>query len=307
MLNFVLTVADHGRRTDSFLRNLLPAASSAYLHQLIKSEAVTVNGAPTLQEALLRLSDTVSVKETSRIRALLSAGKSDADILYEDDQIVVFNKPAGLPVHRSAEHGAHNMAAIGTAALAIRGVEVKLYPVNRLDKDTSGVVIMAKSSSKAGAFGRLFQEGLVRKSYLAVVGGRMENAGVIDIPLDGKESRSEFRTLFAGRGLTVLAVTPVTGRQHQIRRHLADSGHPVMGDRRYGGKPAQGLKGHALHSCRISFLHPFTNSEARIFAPLQEPFTGYLSRIAGDGFIPILDALVSECCGGIEDPVGIRS
>jgi RluA family pseudouridine synthase len=303
MLNYTLTVADHGRRTDSFLRNLLPAASSAYLHQLIKSGAVTVNGDPASQEAMLRLSDTVSIKETSRIRSLLSGAKTAADILYEDDRIVVFNKPAGLPVHSSVEHGAHNMAELGAATLAIRGIQVKLYPVNRLDKNTSGVVIMAKSSSNAGLFGKLFQEGLVRKSYLAVVRGRVEKTGVIDIPLDGKESRSEFRTLYSGKGVTVLAVTPVTGRQHQIRRHLAECGHPVMGDRRYGGKPAHGITGHALHSCRTSFLHPIDNSEVRLFAPLQEPFALYLSRVVGDGFQVFLHELVSECSNGT--PLGL--
>jgi 23S rRNA pseudouridine955/2504/2580 synthase len=293
MLSYPVSIADHGRRMDSYLRNLLPAASSAYLHQLIKGDAVVVNGFPAAPGTLLRVSDTVGLKETGRIRGLLADARRCADILYEDDYLVAFNKPAGLPVHHSAEHGGHNLVEHGQQALAVRGVQVKLYPVNRLDKDTSGIAVMAKSSAKAGAFGKLFQEGLVEKRYLTVVAGRMAGSGIIDIALDDKESRSEFRSLFAGKGVTILSVTPITGRSHQIRRHMAALGHPVMGDKRYGGKPAGGMKGHALHSYRLAFRHPFTGTELWVFAPPPETFAAYLSRILGTEVATLLDSLIA--------------
>jgi 23S rRNA pseudouridine955/2504/2580 synthase len=292
MLSFSITIADHGRRMDSFLRNLLPAAPSSYLHQLLKRESVTVNGSPAASGLLLRISDTVALKESSRTRSFLTGEKDRLDILYEDDRIVVFNKRPGLPVHRSAEHGGHNLANRGMEALARRDIVLKLYPVNRLDRETSGGVMMAKSSAQAGIFGRLFQEGLVEKRYLAIVSGRMEASGAIDIPLDEKESRSEYRTLFSGKGVTVLSVTPLTGRSHQIRRHLAAIGRPVVGDRRYGGKKLSGIEGHALHSCRLSFPDPDTGRELRIFAPLPETLSGYLGRILGPEMVPFLDSLI---------------
>jgi 23S rRNA pseudouridine955/2504/2580 synthase len=292
MLSFSIPIADHGRRMDGFLRNLLPTAPASYLHQLLKKESVSVNGAPASAELLLRLSDTVALKESARTRSFLAGEKDGLDFLYEDDRIVVFNKRAGLAVHRSAEHGGRNLVQGGMEALARRGVLVKLYPVNRLDRGTSGCVVMAKSSAQAGVFGRLFQEGHVDKRYLAVVSGRMEASGVIDLPLDEKESRSEYRTLFSGKGVSVVSVTPLTGRSHQIRRHLAAIGRPVVGDRRYGGKKLSGFEGHALHSCRIAFPDPDTGRELRVFAPLTVPFSGYLGRILGPELVPILDSCI---------------
>lgn len=292
MLSLSISIADHGRRMDGFLRNLLPTAPASYLHQLLKRESVTVNGAPASPELLVRLSDTVALKESGRTRSFLAGERDGLDFLYEDDRIVVFNKRTGLVVHRSAEHGGRNLVELGMEALARRDVAVKLYAVNRLDRGTSGCVVTAKSSAQAGVFGRLFQEGMVEKRYLAVVSGRMEESGAIDLPLDEKESRSEYRTLFTGKGVSVVCVTPLTGRSHQIRRHLAAVGRPVVGDRRYGGKKLPGFEGHALHSCRISFPYPETGRDLRLFAPLPEPFSGYLGRILGPEMVPFLDSLI---------------
>ncbi|MGA7826615.1 MAG: RluA family pseudouridine synthase [Geobacteraceae bacterium] len=293
MKQYSATIADHGRRMDSFLRAILPAASLSYLRQLLKGESVTLNGAPAGPDSLLRLSDLIALKETSRIKALLVPRSNGPDILYEDDEIAIFNKPAGLSVHRSAEHGIHNLVDTGSAFFARRGIQLKLYPVNRLDRETSGLVVMAKSSAKAGAFGKLFQEGLVKKSYLTVVSGKTAESGSIDLPLDEKESRSEFRTLSTRKGVSILSVTPITGRSHQIRRHLSAIGHPVMGDRRYGGKRTRDLDGHALHSYRLAFPHPVSGVGVSVFAPLPTEFADYLSRILDGDIIPLLDSLVA--------------
>lgn len=293
MLSYPISITDHGRRLDSFLRNLLPAASVSYLNQLIKGGAVAVNALPADPERTLRLSDTVSLKETGRISGLLAGAGERADTLFEDDCLVAFNKPGGLPVHRSAEHGGRNLAELGEAVLRARGTQVKLYPVNRLDKDTSGIAVMAKSSAKAGELGKLFQEGMVEKRYLAVVTGRTDDSGMVDIPLDDKQSVSGYRALFTGRGVSVLSVTPFTGRTHQIRRHMAAIGHPVKGDRRYGGKPVAGMQGHALHSYGLSFMHPFTGRRLRLFAPLPAAFATYLGRILGGEAATLLDALMN--------------
>jgi RluA family pseudouridine synthase len=293
MIFYSATIADHGRRMDSFLRAILPAASLSYIRQLLKGGSVTLNDAPATPDTLLRLADTVSLKETSRIKTLLVPRSNGPDILYEDDEIAVFNKPAGLSVHRSAEHGSHNLVDAGIAFLGRRGIQVKLYPVNRLDRETSGLVVMAKSSAKAGAFGKLFQEGLVEKRYLTVVSGKTEDSGVVDLPLDEKESRSEFRTLCSRKGVSILSVTPVTGRSHQIRRHLSAIGHPVMGDRRYGGKKIRDLDGHALHSYRLAFPHPLSGAGVSIYSPLPEEFAGYLSRILDGEIVPLLDSLIA--------------
>lgn len=291
MLSFSINITDHGRRTDSFLRNLLPAAPPSYLHQLLKREAVTVNGAPVSPERPLRLSDIVDIKESARTKSFLNDDRDGPDFLYEDERIIIFNKRPGLSVHHSAEHGVVNLVEQGMAAIARRGIAVKLYPVNRLDRGTSGCVIMAMSSAHAGQYGRLFQDGLVEKRYLAVVSGRVAKTGVIDLPLDDKESRSEYRTLFSGGGVSILSVTPFTGRSHQIRRHLAAIGSPVMGDLRYGGKRLPGCEGHALHSCVIAFPDPGSGAILKIMAPLQEALAACLGRILGPDMPAFLDSL----------------
>jgi 23S rRNA pseudouridine955/2504/2580 synthase len=293
MIQYSATIADHGRRMDSFLRAILPSASLSYLRQLLKGGSVTLNGAPVGPDTLLRFSDTVDLKESSRIKALLVPRANGPDILYEDDDIAIFNKPAGLSVHRSAEHGIHNMVDTGIAFFGRRGIQLKLYPVNRLDRETSGLVVMAKSSAKAGAFGKLFQDGLVAKRYLTVVSGKTAESGIIDLPLDEKESRSEYRTLITRKGVSVLSVTPITGRSHQIRRHLSSIGHPVVGDLRYGGKRNRDLAGHALHSYRLSFPHPVGGAPLSVFAPLPQEFADYLTRILDGEILPLLDSLLA--------------
>jgi len=293
MITYSATIADHGRRMDSFLRAILPAASVSYLRQILKGGSVLLNDAPANPDQLLRFSDTIALKETSRIRSLLVPRTNGPDILYEDDEVAIFNKPAGLSVHRSAEHGIRNLVDTGIAFFGRRGIELKLYPVNRLDRETSGLVLLAKSSAKAGAFGKLFQEGLVEKRYLTVVSGKTAESGVIDLPLDDKESRSEFRTLCTRKGVSILTVTPITGRSHQIRRHLSSIGHPVMGDLRYGGKRNRELGSHALHSYRLAFPHPVGGAPLSIFAPPPQEFAGYLSRILDGEIVPLLDALLA--------------
>lgn len=291
MIHYSAAISDHGRRMDSFLRAILPAASLSYIRQLLKGGSVTLNDAPATPDSLLRFSDRIDLKETSRIKALLVPRSKGPDILYEDDEIAIFNKPAGLSVHRSAEHGSHNLVDVGIAFFGRRGILLKLYPVNRLDRETSGLVVMAKSSTKAGDFGKLFQEGLVEKRYLTVVSGKTADSGVIDLPLDEKESCSEYRTLCTRKGVSILSVTPVTGRSHQIRRHLSSIGHPVMGDLRYGGKRIRDLDGHALHSYRLAFPHPVSGAGVSIFSPVPEEFAGYLSRILDGDIVPLLDSL----------------
>lgn len=293
MITYSVTIADHGRRMDSFLRAILPVASVSYLRQILKGGSVLLNDEAAAPDQLLRFSDTIALKETSRIRSLLGPRTNGPEILYEDDDVAIFNKPAGLSVHRSAEHGIRNLVDTGIACFARRGIELKLYPVNRLDRETSGLVLLAKSSAKAGAFGKLFQEGLVEKRYLTVVSGKTAESGVIDLPLDEKESRSDFRTLWTRKGVSILSVTPITGRSHQIRRHLSSIGHPVMGDLRYGGKRNRELGSHALHSYRLSFPHPVGGAPLSIFAPLPQEFAGYLSRILDGEIVPLLDSLLA--------------
>ncbi len=290
MITRTVTASDHCRRLESFLQNQLPTAPLSYLKQLVKSGHVALNGAPSAPDAILLLDDTVTIKESARTRALLNAARPRLDILFEDQWIIVFNKSPGLAVHRTAEAEDCNLVELGARLLASRGIEGKLRPVNRLDRGTSGVIIMAKSPTAAGMFGRMVKEEGLGKLYLAVVSGRLPEEGTITLPLEGKESETRYRLLLQGED-AFAAVYPLTGRMHQIRQHFKLVGHPVLGDRRYGGRALPGAAGHCLHSFRTRLTHPATGQELELYAPLPGHLLELLAPMAGETFIPLLKSL----------------
>ncbi|MDD2581661.1 MAG: RluA family pseudouridine synthase [Desulfuromonadaceae bacterium] len=268
MLSFEITHEDHCRRLESYLRTLMPASPFGYARKLIKSGAATLNSAPSTPNTLLSLHDTVTLKESATTIAQLSATRPPLDILYEDGLILIANKPPGLPMHRTAEFES-NLVDTGQAYMTQRDTPCKLYPVNRLDRGTSGAVILAKSSSSAAIYGRQVKETGLDKLYLALVWGIPESSGVINETLDGKESETRYRTLLAGNNCSLLAVTPISGRMHQIRRHLASIGRPVVADKRYGGGDLPELSGFALHSFRTA-LSLAESSNLTVCAPIPD-------------------------------------
>ena len=298
MLSFLIDDNDHCRRVDSLLHNLLPGAPLAYLRKLLTSGHVRVNGAPPDAAEQLCHGDRVTIKESARLTALLAESRSGLDIVFEDRWIIIFNKPGGMPMHRAAEVDDRNLVDVGTALLRRRGEEGKLRPVNRLDRGTSGAVILAKSPTAAGMFGRFVKEEGLDKLYLAVVAGKLSGVGNIDKPLNGKEAATRYRVLCSGNGLTVVALAPITGRMHQIRQHLTLIGHPVMGDIRYKGYPLPaGFPGFALHSFRTAFTHPATGSYETVCAPIPSPILDLMftcNREASAELLPRLSPLALD-------------
>jgi 23S rRNA pseudouridine955/2504/2580 synthase len=293
MLRYLITPIDHGRGIESFLQNLMPMAPLSYLHKIVKAGSVTRNETGCPPETILRTSDVITIKETAKTRTFLDISAHAPDILFEDESIIIFNKPSGLPVHRTAEQGEENLVARGMEFLASRdGRACKLYPVNRLDKGTSGTVLVAKSSSLAGIYGKLYQEGTVDKLYLVLVSGRMPDEGRIDLELDGKEAVTFFRTLYRGDRLSLLSVRPLTGRTHQIRRHLAEAKHPLIGDKRYGGKNLENFNNDALHAFMLSFRDPLSGLDRVIHAPLSAGFLSNIEALAGDSAHCLLSSLI---------------
>lgn len=269
MLTYEISHHDHCRRLESFLRTLMPRSPFGYARKLIKSSAAKLNGATATPDTLIRLYDTVTLKESGATLGYLMPDRPALDILYEDGQIAVINKAAGLPMHRTAECE-DNLVDFGQTYMTQRETSCKLYPVNRLDRGTSGTVILAKSSSSAGIYGRQVKETGLDKLYLALVYGTPVESGVISIPLDEKDSETHYRILMSGNNCSLLAVTPISGRMHQIRRHLAAIGHPIVADKRYGGGEIPEYPGFALHSfCTVlvrESVGPLT-----LCAPLPAP------------------------------------
>lgn len=278
MLTYQIAAQDNLRRVDSFLRNLLPSAQFSYLKKLIASGHLKINGSAVEPGQILRFADQVTIKESSKTAALLARLTPEMDILFEDSWIICLNKPAGLAVHRTEDPDEITLVDLAEALLKKRDGVGRLRPVNRLDKGTSGAIILAKSAVAAGMFGKMVQEEGLGKLYLAMVEGKLQKQGTIDAPLDGKESQTSYLRLFQGGGVALLAVYPLTGRMHQIRQHFRMIGHPILGDKRYGGRGLSGFTGHALHSFRTTLVHPATGEELDIPAPLPEQLLRLATR-----------------------------
>lgn len=253
MLSYKITHQDHCRRLESYLRTLMPKSPFGYARKLIKSGAVKLNGTLATADSLLMLNDAITLKESGATTGYISSTRPELDILYEDGQIVVANKPSGLPMHRTAECE-DNLVEVGQEYMTSRETPCKLYPVNRLDRGTSGTVIMAKSSSSAAIYGRQVKETGLDKLYIALVHGTPDSRGIVAEPLDEKESETRYRILLRGEDCSLLAVTPISGRTHQIRRHLSMIGHPIVADKRYGGRELPDFPGFALHSLRTVLI-----------------------------------------------------
>lgn len=291
MLSFTATLTDHCRQVESFLHNLMPGATRGYMQKLLKSNHILLNGEPASQVTLISHNDKITIKESSRSAALLGTSRPDVDILYEDDMVAVVNKNPGRAVHNNAEDSEMDLVTFCEDYMIKRGTPCKLRPVNRLDRGTSGAVILAKSPTSAGILGRFIREKGLGKVYIAVVEGKIAEEGEIDIPLEGKESLTAYRRIFQGEHDAITAVYPVSGRMHQIRKHFSSCGHPVLGDRRYGGMLVKGLGGHALHAFAVTFPHPTTEQEMTVYAPLPETLLELIRQIAGDSTPLILSIL----------------
>jgi tRNA pseudouridine65 synthase len=215
------------------------------------------------------------------------------ELLHADDRIAAFAKPSGLLVHRG--WGDDALVAVD---LARRALGARVYPVHRLDRATSGVLLVALDRASAAALGRMFEAGAIRKTYVALVRGVPPEAFVVDHPVPkGEEGPrvpavTEIRRLEVSaplvdeRRFSLVEATPRSGRLHQIRRHLKHAAHPIVGDVNYGKgdinrffREAFALHRLALHAATLAFEHPFTGAPIAIDAPLPEDLRGPLARM----------------------------
>jgi 23S rRNA pseudouridine1911/1915/1917 synthase len=325
VVRLVVTPAEAGRRVDQVLAARGDLGSRARVQLMLRAGRVRVNGVARKPSYVLRPGDTVTAAVEPAAPApdvMPVAAEKPLDILYEDGDVLVVNKPAGVVVHPAPGHRRDTLvngllhhlggrAANGggpdpgewTGPLASRpGI------VHRLDKDTSGALVVAKSLAAHEHLARQFRERTVTKEYLAVVRGRMPaRDGLIDRPI-GRHPRERQRmsvrsrrgrsalTRYAVRAdygiASVVRLLPTTGRTHQLRVHLAAAGHPIVGDRLYGrsrsrdravpGGPADALAHfarQALHASRLEFSHPRSGERVRVRAPLPADLRDLLALL----------------------------
>lgn len=249
---------------------------------------VTVRAEVQPGQVLAVLRQPESGKE-SRVEAQMGA----LDIIYEDADLLVINKPAGMPVHPSPGHDGGTLANFVMGYYQSRGLSLLFHPVNRLDRGTSGLLCVAKTQMAAQRLGVALQRREIRRTYRAVVAGGpgMPAKCTVDLPIgrkpgvgiarevraDGERAVTHFRVLQRREHAILLELQLETGRTHQIRVHCSYLGHPVLGDFMYGTE-YDWLDGQALHACRLAFAHPITGAELCFEAPEPWYFSALLEK-----------------------------
>lgn len=306
---FEITTHEVGSRLDAYLASQVEGWSRARLQRLIESEDVLVNGKPAKPSYKLRENDEIEVELTAPESTSFAPESIPIEIVYEDETLVVVNKPAGLVVHPAA--GIHsgtlaNALAYHFQRLPGSGAGVRPGIVHRLDRDTSGLLVVAKTEAALEHLSDQFRDRTVFKSYVALVHGRVNSdSGRIDQPLardrsnrtrmavvrGGRSALSLYRVRQRFNRFTVLDVEIKTGRTHQIRVHLAWLKHPVVGDETYGGgrdntiqdaklrAHIRNLGRNFLHAEKLAFTHPQTNERVEFSSPLPTELAQLLTEI----------------------------
>ena len=283
-----------GTRLDQALARLLPGHSRSRLAKLIESGHVRVDGEPAAGRLKLKSGEAVDVELVPRAaEGAFRAEAIDLPIVHEDDDILVIDKPAGLVVHP----GSGNWAGTMLNALLHHAPVLERLPragiVHRLDKDTSGLLVVAKNEPAQLDLVRQLQARTVKRTYLALVRGHVAADGTVDAPIgrhpaqrtrmavvsSGKPAVTHYRVREKLPEHTLLVCELETGRTHQIRVHLASIGHPIEGDPTYAGRRAGKLARQALHAWKLAFRHPGSGESVRFESKLPADFRDLLKSL----------------------------
>jgi 23S rRNA pseudouridine1911/1915/1917 synthase len=302
ILTITVTGEHAGLRLDRFVAAMLPAISRTRAQALIAAGAVAVNGRAARASQQVAAGDVVAIANDATAPppttdALPAPERLPVTIVYEDDYLLVVDKPAGMVVHPAPGHAGGTLVhALLAHAGALAGDDVQRPGiVHRLDKDTSGLLIVARDEAAMIALGRQMRERAITKIYLALLEGTLDPPrGAIEAPI-GRDPRQRqrmavtsqggraARTLFAAErfiaGRTLARLTLVTGRTHQIRVHCAAIGHPVVGDLTYGRAQPPMPPRMFLHATHLSFAHPITGAPIACDSPLPPDLAGFLAAL----------------------------
>jgi 23S rRNA pseudouridine1911/1915/1917 synthase len=286
------------QRLDRFLALALPTFSRARLQALIREGFVRLNGKPPRPRDLVRTGDTVELREPGIEKIEAQPEQISLEILFEDDDLLVLNKPAGIVMHPGAGHPQHTLVnALLAHCRNLSGIGGKERPgiVHRLDKETSGCVVVAKNDATHRDLSSQFAARTMTKIYLALVAGTLRKpSGVIDKAIarhpvhrqrmsiarrQGRSAKTEYRVLRSGNEISLVECILHSGRTHQIRVHLHHLGHPVLGDKLYGGKRAGDYPRQMLHAWKLAFRHPRSGDEMSFDAPVPTDFADAMRGI----------------------------
>lgn len=293
-------VINENYRLDKYLAEQDENLSRTIIQKLIQEEKILVNGKKTKSSYKVSGGDIVTIEELEAIEdTYLKPQKMDLDVIYEDNDIIIVNKEKGIVVHpgNGNPDGTLANAILERCKDSLSGIGGTIRPgiVHRIDKDTSGLVIIAKNDNAHLNVSKQIQERKVNKTYIALVRGVIkENEATINMPIGrstkdrkkmavtktGKEAVTHFKVLKRYDGFTLLEVKIETGRTHQIRVHMSEIGYQIVGDEVYSnGKNPFNVKGQMLHAQKLEFTHPTTNKKVTFEAPLPEYFKQILEQL----------------------------
>ena len=297
MKKFIVSIEDEGKRIDAYLSNKNEELSRVAIQRLIDEDKILVNNKKIKSSYKVQYGDMITLEEEVLKEVSIKAQEIPIEIIYEDKDIIVVNKPKGMVVHPANGNpdGTLVNAIMAICKDSLSGIGGELRPgiVHRLDKDTSGILVVAKNDKAHINISDQIKNHEVEKTYIALVRGIVkENEASIDMPIgrsdkdrkkmavkkNGKNAVTHFKVLerFPKHNCTLLEVKIETGRTHQIRVHLSYIGYPVIGDEVYSsGKNEWNVKGQCLHSKSLRFKHPITNKEMFLEAKLPD----YLQKI----------------------------
>ncbi|HWB58946.1 MAG TPA: RluA family pseudouridine synthase [Chthoniobacteraceae bacterium] len=288
---FRITPEQAGARLDHYLAAELAHLSRARIQALIKSGDILLNGSPTKPGAKIKPGDSVSVHEPPPVPLETAAEEIPLDILHEDDDLIVVNKPAGMVVHPAAGNWSHTLVnALLHHCKGLSGIGGAQRPgiVHRLDKDTSGCIVMAKNDAAHQSLTGQFAGRKVLKIYLALAAGHFQKtSGIIENSIGrhpvhrkkmavvegrGRNAKTAYRVIQQLADASLVECTLHTGRTHQIRVHLKHLGHPLLGDQLYAGAKAGAYPRQMLHAWKLGFFHPRNSRWMEFQSPLPRDF-----------------------------------
>ena len=301
ILNYQVSDGQSGIRIDRYLSEMNEELSRSYIQKLLKEQKITVNGSTVKANYKVQEGDEISVAVPDIKEPDILPEDIPLDILYEDDDVLIVNKPKGMVVHPSAGHTSGTLvnAIMFHCKDNLSGINGVLRPgiVHRIDKDTTGALLVCKNDNAHRNLAEQLKEHSIRRRYRAIVAGVLkEDEGTIEGPIgrhpidrkkmavnykNGKDAVTHYKVLERFGDYTYIQCELETGRTHQIRVHMASIGHPLVGDEVYGPKkcPFKGLQGQTLHARTLGIIHPTTGKYLEVNAPLPEYFIELLDRL----------------------------
>lgn len=294
MESFEVEAEQEGERLDKFLSIIYSEFSRAFFQKLIKSKQVSVNETPQKASYCVKIDDIVTVEIPDAVETTIEPENIPLDILYEDDDVLIVNKPKGMVVHPSAGHYSGTLvnAIMYHCKDTLSGINGEIRPgiVHRIDMDTTGSLIVCKNDEAHVNIAQQIKEHSVNRIYVGIVCGNVkEDSGTVEGAIgrhpierkkmainekNGKPAITHYKVLERFKNYTYMQFKLETGRTHQIRVHMASIGHPLLGDTLYssGRSPFKHLQGQCLHAKTIGFIHPKTGEYMEYSAPLPEYF-----------------------------------